>query len=214
MPTMNYKRFFATQREFDKKFQQVPKDERILKKFVALSSEVGETLNEKPSVFKYWSKKQLPAAHKNAEVYATVYQAEPIYPEVDMREIILNEISDCWHYILSLGNELGVSEQAIPMLEKYGPVDSEKSEARLFMDFSARCAEVYNTWIMFVDMKNKDTHFKMDPIHSPNMLLSSYILFVYNFMQIVGKLGYSSEEFENAYYEKNGINLERQVNGY
>ena len=203
MPTMDYKRFFATQREFDKKFVQVPKEERIVKKFTALVSETGETLNEKPSIFKYWSKKKLPSSHKKAEEYAKVYDVTPIYPEESEEDIVLDEMSDCWHYILSLGNELGVSEDAIPYLEKYGPVNSERTEAHLFMDFTSHVANLYQAWAT-------ETY-----VETPRQkyMTSSYVALVYSFMRIVGKLELG-EKFEAAYYKKNGINLERQVNGY
>lgn len=104
-------------------------------------------------------------------------------------EKALVELVDCFHFVLSIG----ISFQKVPYKRaddiRYMPMNAHdhlKIED-VFTQFIASAA-------------------RLDP--------RNYVSFMNDFLALIDTLGFSWTDFEEAYYEKNEINLARQVAGY
>jgi len=202
---MDYRTLFQEQARFDAKFKDIPKTERIEKKFLGLIVELGEAANETPKDFKYWSETKTPSSIKNARHYAELYNhqlEEPIEDE------LLEELSDKFHFILSLGLELNVVEHAMPFLEMYGPTETDKPVADLFMDLVANITYLHQGWRLQERIKKE-----VDIDTQDTSMVTDYVSVFYTFFQLVGQLGYG-KQLEEAYHVKHKKNEIRQAQGY
>lgn len=104
-------------------------------------------------------------------------------------EKALEELVDIFHFILSIGLEFNKMFRTRFNEASYLVINSH-SHARIedvFKDFMVSAAQI-----------------------SPN----SYVMFMGDFLALIETLGFSWEEFEEAYYKKLEINHERQASGY
>lgn len=102
---------------------------------------------------------------------------------------ILEEFVDCLHFILSIGISMGFDKDfsCIDIHCKDDNSDLTKMFINLYIDI--------NDFVVCSTIDNYKTLFE-------------------DFLCIGFHLGFTCEEIENAYYEKNVINHQRQANGY
>ncbi|MCJ7688834.1 MAG: dUTP diphosphatase [Clostridiaceae bacterium] len=101
------------------------------------------------------------------------------------KDVILEEYVDCLHFILSIGLE-----------KKFDDVTLNTK---------------YNTSELFQQFLNLYVNISDFIICSS---LDNYLTVFQNFLCLGENLGFSKEDIENAYLNKNNINHERQDNGY
>ncbi|PLR77757.1 dUTPase [Bacillus sp. V3-13] len=101
--------------------------------------------------------------------------------------VILEEYVDGIHFILSLGIECGFDSAEMAPL---------RTEAESIL--SEQFLKVYENTLHFL---------KHCSLHGYRQLLENYL-------QLAGLLGFSGEQIERAYFEKNEVNYERQRQGY
>lgn len=198
---MDFTDLFQAQLNFDRSFGSVAQDERIKKKLLAIIVELGEAANECPQAgFKYWSTNPKASSLKTAEYYAEKYNMPVIMPDKDL---LLEEIVDKLHFILSIGNELGYNERVGSQLDTGHAVYDDTSD--LFLRFAGSVIGLYSMWEL-----TKRTKDMIDP----DSVFHSYLKVFSYFLAIVAELGYTTEQLQNGYYDKNQINQKRQENGY
>lgn len=188
---MNLKQLFDTQRILDERIaKEHPVQEgedRFAKKILALLSELGECANEQRS-WKFWSSDQEPRTVKKV---ATEWDdnGEPtewnIFTNINP---LLVEYVDNLHFILSLGRDKGIN---IPSEYKREWMIKEKDIVKQFL-------AVFSLASRFGITKS-ETDF--------NLTLDT-------FMGLGEMLGFTWEEIEASYYEKNEINHGRQNSNY
>lgn len=137
-------------------------EDRIGKKIFALQVELFELANELPKVFKFWSNKD-----NNCEK-------------------ALFELVDCLHFLLSVGNDLGVSYGDIT----FGSI-KEKDVLIQFISVSEKINILY---------KERNTE--------------SWVVAFEYILGLGEMLGFTEEQIEEGYMQKNEKNHVRQNNGY
>jgi dimeric dUTPase (all-alpha-NTP-PPase superfamily) len=162
---MNYLKLFEMQKDLDSKIEKqhgLQEESLLEKKILALLVEVGELANE-TRCFKFWSLK--PPAETS---------------------VILEEYVDGIHFILSIGIEIGMTEN----------YEFELSDEEISL--TAHFVRVYEKISQF-DKSHSEEHYLE--------LFQQYLL--------LGKvLGFSAEKIEAAYVKKNEVNHDRQKQGY
>lgn len=163
---MNYIKLFQMQAELDSKIvegKQLEGVDLFNNKVEALLCEIQETANE-TRCFKHWSNKG---------------------PNM---ENALEELSDCLHFVLSLGNDLNID------IEKVA-----KQPARLYKDLTEQFIAISYTTTCIAMYNDKEMYF-----------FETIALF----KGLVTLLRFTEEQLEQAYYDKNKVNHDRQVTGY
>ena len=141
-------------------------EERLYKKILALHVEFGELANELPEVFKFWSNKK------------------------NNRKKALKEYVDCFHFILSIGNELHHRRQAHKL-----DINFEKNDKSILWHFNSLIATFSDLW-------------------NYGEIEEAYGSVIKTFLDLGELIGFTYEEIEAAYLEKNQENHQRQLNGY
>ena len=101
------------------------------------------------------------------------------------RNIILEEYVDCLHFILTLGLE-----------KQFNDIEIETKE--LQYDITAQFLNLYVDINDFIVSSSRD----------------HYLTLFEDFLSLGKSLGFSIDEIEEAYVEKNSINHKRQIEGY
>lgn len=101
------------------------------------------------------------------------------------RNVILEEYVDCLHFILTLGLE-----------KQFNDIEIETKE--LQYDITAQFLNLYVDINDFIVSSSRD----------------HYITLFEDFLSLGKSLGFSIDEIEEAYIEKNSINHKRQIEGY
>lgn len=185
---MNLQKLFEAQRVLDEHIlneHPVQENEnRLEKKILALQVELGECANEWRG-FKFWSTDQEPRTRK----YLTDYTEQDSHLGVGAVWVnpLLEEYVDCLHFILSIGLELDVR----PNLEWDDICHYDDDITNLFLDFNIKIQDL--------------RHWESD---------DSWIELFEDFYILGKMLGFTWEEIEQAYFEKNQINHQRQNHGY
>lgn len=183
---MNLQKLFEIQVELDchitKKHPVQEGEDRLAKKILALQVELGELANEWRG-FKFWSHDQEPRTE--------VYKFSPLHnePLIVKTNPLLEEFVDCLHFILSIGLELGLTNWK----PHFSSVAVHFGGNELITQFE----EVF--W--YASSFGTYTEDEKDTWYS--MLFS-------NFLGLGKMLGFTWEQIEQAYLEKNRINHERQ----
>lgn len=205
---MNFKKLQQMQAELDAAIlaekATMAAEERFEKTLVALSVEIAEVANTAEH-FKFW--KDNKGKVDNDRFYCipqTVREGKAVVPKyVDLESnrpaalsfeqahklTLVEEASDCLHFILSLANQ---SNYAITEIGKRFHVqeDTDSMETNyLFL----------TTAIGSVDYLPLDFDLEL--------IIDTFFIYVQ-------QLGITDEELEQAYYDKNEINYERLANGY
>lgn len=162
---MIFKELFSMQRKLDA-FIENNRDinsDVFIEKGLALTVELAELANE-TRCFKYWSSKG------SSE-----------------KSILLEEFVDSIHFLLSLGNEKGISIDEWPEIEIY--------------------KEVNLTNLFLKTQQSILTYIQHPEVDKYNIVWQNYSVLAYN-------LGFTLEDILVAYKLKNEKNYERQRTGY
>lgn len=183
-------------------------EDRLAKKILALQVELGELANEWRG-FKFWSHDQEPRTWISTGI--CMYCAGTGNQNWDddtaededcdwcggegetTKNPLLEEYVDCLHFILSIGLELGLTNwkpSISSVAVHFGRNELITQFEEVFWYASSFGAYTEN---------EKDTWY--------SMLFS-------NFLGLGKMLGFTWEQIEESYFEKNRINHERQNNGY
>lgn len=186
---MNLEKLFKLQKELDEhiemKHPRKEGEDRLSKKILALQVELAECAQES-RCFKYWSDDQEPrtkcvrwedAYTKDNEIVVKKY-SNPL----------LEEYVDCLHFILSIGNDLNMSDDVIINFRGFKGLKS------------SNLVRQFNEITYFVSRMPIDK----DDYYDATM----------EFLDLGEMLGFTWEQIEQAYFEKNKINHERQNNSY
>ena len=163
---MNYEQLFEAQRKLDAHIvgeKKLEGQDLFANKVEALLCEIQETANE-TRCFKHWSNKG---------------------PEM---EKALEETADSLHFVLSLGNDLNITHEAVV-----------KQPARLYEDLTSQFIALSYV-VTCIAMYNDKQRYYMETISL--------------FKGLVTLLGFTDEQLELAYHMKNKTNHERQATGY
>jgi dimeric dUTPase (all-alpha-NTP-PPase superfamily) len=203
---LNLNELFELQAKLDahieKEHPRQPGEDRLAKKILALQVELGELANEWRG-FKYWSNNQEPNIRYchacNGQGYFDTGLIEDGMPytegcgyceETGIEENpLLEEYVDCLHFILSIGLELD-----------FTAIDVWKvKEATTTNQFIECFGTIYN--MHFQKRVNGEVPREM------------YEHLFACFIGLGEMLGFTWEQIEQAYYEKNKINHQRQDSG-
>src|SRR5699024_4528421 len=175
------------------------------KKILALQVELGELANEHRG-FKFWSEKQKPRTNEPIECETCDGWGSETDPYgicmssdkcescngtgiIGSRNTLLEEYVDCLHFILSIGNDLEIEK-----------VEWFTYEYRDLTD-------------LFLTV-NKSVNELLIACEGGGDYQLNYSVLISYFDQLGYELGFTWEQIEQAYYEKNKVNHERQANGY
>lgn len=168
---MNLSKLFEIQKQLDERIVKekgLEGQDLLDKKILALQVELGELANELPEVFKFWSNKK------------------------NNYEKTLEELVDCWHFVLSIGNDIGF--------------DLENDDKKVILSYGID--NLINDLYMWTSgMKDYNKLETVDHTLDFN--------YIYKTLYRLGKeIGFSWEQIEQSYLEKNKINHERLESGY
>lgn len=210
---MNLQKLFEMQAKLDAditvKHPVQEGENRLEKKVLALLVELGECANEWRG-FKFWSNDQEPRvtetcgacsgrgkkrrieARTGRERYFTCQRCNGLGVKGNP---LLEEYVDCLHFILSIGNDAGYSKD-------YEPLEYDPFVEHLFFGDSLE--------------KFNDTFRSVTRFEAKGMLnvAIEYDVMFDDFLGLGKSLGFTWDQIEQAYYDKNKINFERQENGY
>lgn len=204
---MNLAKLFEAQRilvaRIEKEHPRAEGEDRLSKLILALQVELGELANEWRG-FKFWSNDQDPRnkdikchACKGSGVFSL--PDDPFEPcllcdstGIQDKNPMLIEYVDCLHVLLNIGLELNIQEH-------YAEEVNFNIGSRTKRTFPTD--EFRNTFrkIAVFDMHWNEQDY-MDVFSS--------------FTTLGDSLGFTEDQIEQAYYEKNEINHLRQANGY
>ncbi|MGG3920992.1 dUTP diphosphatase [Geobacillus thermodenitrificans] len=199
---MNLQKLFDMQRKLDEHIEREhprkPDEDRLAKKILALMVELGELVNEHRG-FKYWSHDQKPRTGGECSCddgYIDVYMGhgvveQDICPRCEgigeLPNTLIEEYVDALHFILSIGLDI-----AEPDIVNLRDVDGKENIIEQFI-------EVFN--------RVRDLYFFEYDIFEYESLLAQFI-------KLGEMLGFTWEQIEEAYLQKNAENHARQNRGY
>lgn len=174
---MNFKKLQEMQRALDdailKEKPEMTAEERFKKTCVALSVEIAK-LADTAELFKFWKENK---GKVDSEMFITT---------------IVEEASDCLHFILSLANQLEI-ELNNPFIRISG-ISKELFYMRVKHSITS----------CFYNYFRKDFGFCQTNLETVT----------FYFMNYIDSLGIDTQELEQAYYDKNEINYQRLEQGY
>ncbi|WP_121605329.1 dUTP diphosphatase [Virgibacillus sp. Bac332] len=199
---MNLDKLFPIQKELDTRIEREKglEGQNLLdKKILALQVELGELANEWRG-FKFWSNKQKPQLAYNKgcdECIGGISKLSPLlgpyrkceYCRVDP---LLEEYVDCLHFILSIGLEIKLTMEDHVKWRRATVVEQ-------FNDLFGYTSDLF---------KSSDEDWTADE------QFNAYEELFAGFLGLGDMLGFTAEQIEQAYLDKNKVNHERQANGY
>lgn len=180
-------------------------EDRFKKKILALIVELGESVNERPSFLKYWSKNHKSSSQKNAEYYAEIYGQSVVLQEEDL---FLEELVDMFSFILALGIEIGIEANEINL--GLGTIlFQNEDKVNLYLLFSQNVLNLYTIYL-------QDATKVVNPMIFPDIDYKkpAYNKLLDSFFALGISFGYTFSDIEQAYYNKNSVNHRRQSKGY
>ncbi|WP_243299127.1 dUTP diphosphatase [Bacillus litorisediminis] len=186
---MNLSKLFEAQRQLDNRIVKekgLEGQDLLPKKILALQVELGELANEHRG-FKFWSNDQEPRRIKKSIAFAN-----PSGPFEYVTYPLLEEYVDCLHFILSIGNEYGYKSEPTLAIVPDNVLDQLNDLFKI---------------VSFMDNLYKDMGYGCGVHDFYDDLLG-------NFMNLGKLLGFTWEQIEQAYFDKNQTNHRRQENGY
>ena len=199
---MNFKKLQAMQLELDNSIlsakPQMTAEERFNKTLVALNVEVAEVANCAEH-FKFWKDNKGKVDGKRflktgEEIYEyRCNRTNSLYTHAEAHKLTLvEEASDCLHFLLSLANQIGYE------------IDGSYQES--YEDETIE--SIYLNLIFQISISQ--THkLKSDVSDTATMQVIINWYFEY-----ISMLGITTQELEQAYYEKNEENYRRLREGY
>ena len=195
---MNLQKMFEMQKELDNRIireKGLEGQDLLPNTYVALITELGEFANE-GRWFKHWSDDQRARNQDRYLEYRTEALGGNQWVE---KNPLLEEFADCLHFFLSIAikkgwkEELNVSKEAIEDFKEAG-FEGGLSGVFTEMQWHLLNSNVYK------DEYKKKLHFRL-----------SWSLFLA--IGIVG-FGFTPDQIEKAYMDKNAVNHKRQQEGY
>lgn len=188
---MNLQPLFETQKKLDERIVKEKGLEGVDlldKKILALQVELGELANEW-QMFKFWKDNPKPR-YETAEIYVHGYDGPGTDTRASIEEYqaqpILEEYVDCLHFILSIANTINTD---------YFVYDVDIQEYERKESITKQFQAVFG----YAFLITEDNYC--------SELLNT-------FLDLGTMLGFTWEQIEQAYYDKNKVNHERQSNGY
>ncbi|KGR89417.1 dUTP diphosphatase [Lysinibacillus odysseyi] len=206
---MNIQKLYDMQRTLDQhildKHEELKGQDNLDWKVLALQVELGECANEWRG-FKKWSNDRKPRTNKEVKChacegtgwienlqYAGRKSDGPAEWECEFckgegfieKNPLLEEYVDCLHFILSIGVEKDWTFEKVDLLNSDESLEIQFSEAFLAV-----------------------SHFYV------NKWLSNYERLLIVFLSLGKSLGLTWKQIEQAYFDKNKVNHERQLTGY
>lgn len=184
-------------------------EERFNKTLVALSVEVSEVANCAEH-FKFWKDNKGKVDEKRFEEKVSYSQAKGgnystgfYYDKLNDMKLatwheahkltLVEECSDALHFILSLANQMGYKIDS-----HYNELEETESGESIFLNLVFR--------ISLLQRYDSDGFGESDEVTTQ--------VIINNYFQYIEKLGITTQELEQAYYEKNKVNYERLREGY
>lgn len=216
---MNLQKMFEMQAELDRRIireKGLEGRDLLPGLILALQVELAECANEWRG-FKFWSENQEPnrTGYIDCDVcvdqpgrYEVIHEGEILSlpcPKCEGREDVyvgdrlLEEYVDCLHFILSIGN-----------LTKYSKNNDVNDLKRNTLEASGVKAflELFKEITFF----NEERKVSKNTIGLTRIMIYERIFWKFNELGIA--LGFTPEQIEKAYMEKNAINHKRQQEGY
>ncbi|MCE4092839.1 dUTP diphosphatase [Priestia megaterium] len=186
---MNLTKLFDMQRVLDQrildKHPELKGQDNLEWKVLALQVELGECANEWRG-FKKWSNDQEPRIAWKQPSYRGGYIE---------RNLVLEEYVDCLHFVLSIGIELKL-ENTQYMVDDEHLTNSIEQD---FLNNMGSLKHVYDSHILKFDISDIQEYYRD---------------LLFHFFRLGDRLGFTWEQIEQAYFEKNKINHTRQEQGY
>ncbi|WP_433958873.1 dUTP diphosphatase [Cytobacillus horneckiae] len=186
---LEFKGMYEAQKAFRSRIDYKGSD-RFEKLILSLQVELGECANEWRG-FKFWSENQESITSKNTCEHCNRYGMKSCCGCEGKLYVnpLLEEYSDGLHFILDLGIEIYFED--FEMIYRLSSKDKDKS-------VSSQFNRIFSLVARFNWNKSPITYIE---------LISEYL--------ILGELlGFSFEQIEEAYYQKNAVNHSRQNEGY
>lgn len=220
---MNLQRLFKLQAELDQfviEKKGIQGRDLLPERILALQVELGECANEWRG-FKFWSNNQSPRTRKtvnchackglgefHAQVFSGTHHVDDLSEpcsycngtglQEDINPLLV-EYVDCLHFVLSIGNSL---------MEKY------QFDINYEMTFDViHSTSVQQFLTVFARIHELDG-MNFVGVYEGHKFRNAYYVLVLDFFGLGKSLGFTWEEIEQAYLDKNKINHERQVTGY
>lgn len=185
---MNLSKLFEAQKKLGKVgLFNYQGEDRFNKLILALLVELGECANEWRG-FKFWSKDQEPRTNEPFHSVSFEILTGESFPDVKYRNLLLEEYVDGLHFVLEIGIEHEFDEEV-----QYLEVTPLKLDDIVYQFTELMRAD----WYMY-DLGGGGYY------HEGLEL----------YLGLGEMLGFTWEQIEQAYFEKNAINLIRQENGY
>ena len=212
---MNLDKLIEMQRELDNRIIEkkgFQGRDWLDKKILALQVELGELANEWRG-FKFWSNNQVPRLRDYKQIKCKWCNGSgddgtgvcpdckslgDVYKEYNP---LLEEYVDCLHFILSIGLELGIGSKDIKVENDYRGDTPTETFNVLFSYISSLRTFIFDVTIA-ATIANEDIKELYHQLFECFVGLGEI------------DLGFTWEQIENAYLDKNKINHERQENGY
>ncbi|MFD1450855.1 dUTP diphosphatase [Oceanobacillus sojae] len=196
---MNLQKLFEIQAKLDEhivKEKGLEGQNLLDEKILALQVEIGELANEWRG-FKFWSENQEPKPPVHNWDVSEDGLTQEWLPEWGYESYpLLEEYVDCLHFILSIGLELGITIDDVSEMGDY----TEETTTKTFISIYGDIESIIND--LETDIFNK-------------FVKEDYATLLVRFIGLGElQLGFTWEQIEQAYLEKNKINHERQQNGY
>ncbi|UAT32640.1 dUTP diphosphatase [Bacillus badius] len=199
---MNLKELFQMQRQLDQHIEEKhPREngeDRLAKKILALQVELGELANEQRS-WKFWSRDQKPRVK-------VLVEPDERNPNA-FKNPLLEEYVDCLHFILSIGLE----EYEYRVLDEVAMLPVNRIinfEPIKYESITKQFNYLFNQVGYFYDCT-------ADHEFGESSEVEEQYEFIYRMFIGLGEmLGFTQEQIEEAYMEKNATNYARQENGY
>lgn len=182
------------------------------KKILALQVELGELANEW-QMFKFWKDNPKPRTRmiKLTEVgLSKLKNAEITNLDPYVTNPLLEEYVDCLHFILSIGNEIDIKQWDYDYTFMDDLMELDNITEQFIMIMGGARELLYD--IAYRDGMKDDE--KVSEFELEFRVWKSYRLIIGPFLSLGKMLGFTWEQIEQDYYEKNRINHERQKNGY
>ncbi|MCM3739216.1 dUTP diphosphatase [Oceanobacillus luteolus] len=215
---MNLNELFSIQAKLDERIVEehgLQGEDLIDKKILALQVELGE-LAQNWRGFKFWSKDQKARTETQCHAcegkgffdFSTPFSNEHFTEECgycegtgiqENRNPLLEEYVDCLHFILSVGLELGAETWLSRYFER-----TAINKAATITNYFLEVKYVFLHMGMEINLMEAE----------PQEVRDIYANGVDHFLGLGKKLGFTWEQIEQAYLDKNKINHERQTEGY
>ncbi|WP_342467301.1 dUTP diphosphatase [Bacillus sp. FSL K6-1006] len=212
---MNLEKMFEMQKELDNRIireKGLEGQDLLPGLILALQVELAECANEWRG-FKFWSNDQQPCTEKLIECSLCMGTGDENYERVaedaegmggheyikceecngegttGTNNPLLEEYVDCLHFFLSIGNTIGVKE--------YVPIKllTLTNDITGFFNSIFRLIGKWDRIFLFLEHEK-------------------YHVAMYQFLQLGEVLGFTPEQIEEAYLNKNAVNHKRQQEGY